>query len=98
MRFWLPVSFAISWQAASLLRSMQPGVSAKSREFSARSYCARFSRLGRSLATAISMPNTVEMNARSERPAITRARRSFFSFGLGGGGAAGGCAGTPFVR
>ena len=28
----------------------------------------------------------------------TSARRSFFSFGLRGGGAAGGCAGTPFVR
>jgi hypothetical protein len=67
-------------------------------EFSARSYCARFSRLGRSLATAISIPKTVEMRARTDSPATTSARRSFFSLGLRGGGAAGGCVGTPFVR
>jgi hypothetical protein len=44
------------------------------------------------------MPKTVETMASTERPAKTRARRSFFSFGLRGGGAAGGCGGTPFVR
>ena len=62
-------------------------------------YCARFSRLGRSLATAISIPKTVEIRARTERPKITSARRSFFSFGLRGGGPPPfACAGTPFVR
>jgi hypothetical protein len=73
-------------------------VSAYRTEFSARSYCARFSRLGRSLETAISIPNTVEISARMDSPPNTSARRSFFSLGLRGGGADGGCAGTPFVR
>jgi hypothetical protein len=78
---------------------LQPKVSAYSTEFSARSYWARFSRLGRSLATAISIPKTVEITARMERPPNTSPSRSFFSFGLRGGGPAPFvCTGTPFGR
>ena len=51
-------------------------------EFSARSYCARFSSFGRSWATAIMIPKIQETRASTPRPRITRAARSFFSRGF----------------
>src|SRR4051794_34960424 len=100
MRFWLPVSLAISRHFGSLWPGfLQPQSSAYRTEFFALSYWARFSRLGRSLATAISIPKTVEISASTDRPPITRPRRSFFSFGFGGGGPEPfGCGGTPLAR
>ena len=47
---------------------MHPGRSARARSSCAASYSARFSSAGRSLATAISIPNTVEIRARTASP------------------------------
>src|SRR3954468_18871067 len=47
----------------------------------------------------MSIPKIVEMRARTDRPPNTSPRRSFFSFGLGGGGPEPfDCGGTPFAR
>src|SRR3954447_22634093 len=100
MRFWLPVSLAISRHFSSSCPGfLQPQLSAYRTEFFALLYCARFSRLGRSLATAISIPKIVEIRASSARPPNTSPSRSFFSLGFCGGGPEPfGCGGTPFVR
>ena len=55
-------------------------------EFWARSYWARFSRPGRSCATAIITPKIQETKASTARPKSTSRVRSFFSFGFGSRG------------
>src|SRR4051812_17146057 len=76
MRLSLPVSLA-TW--------VRP-LPASSTEFLAARYSALFSSAGRSLATAMSIPKTVETPASSVRPTATKPRRSFLSLRLGGGG------------
>jgi hypothetical protein len=88
MRLRFPVSLAIRVHFSG--KSLQS--SAKRIEFSAASNSAWFSSDGRSLATAISIPNTVETTASEHRPSNTNASRSFFSLGFvrrGGGGGGG---------
>src|SRR4051794_34844727 len=55
-------------------------------EFLALRYSARFSSAGRSLATAMSIPNTVETRASAARPRRISASRSFLSLGFRRGG------------
>src|SRR5215210_6690598 len=55
-------------------------------EFSAFLYSAWLSSAGRSLATAMSIPNTVETRARQARPKRMNASRSFFTRVRGGWG------------
>ncbi len=78
MRFWLPVRVA----SAGLFLP-----SGKTWEFWARLNSALFSSAGRSLATAIIIPNTVETPARTSRPTTISVTRSFLTFGLALGGA-----------
>src|SRR3954471_5105706 len=76
MRFWLPVSLAIRvWPSA-----------ASSTEFLAERNSALFSNEGRSLATAIIIPKTVDTQASTARPNRMKASRSFFTFGRGASG------------
>src|SRR3954468_11727759 len=92
MRLRLPVSFPIEPPLLSPSFG-HSGPRGYRTELRAARYWASLSSEGRSLATAISIPNTVEMSASTDSPTITSARRSFLSFGLGG---AGGGGGVPF--
>src|SRR4051812_106698 len=81
MRLLLPVSLAM----------VERGLSSANRsELRAARYSAAFSSAGRSLETAVIIPNTVEISASRPRPARISARRSRLSLGLcGPGGPAG---------
>jgi hypothetical protein len=67
----LPVSFAIC-----------SPVEANRVEFTAERSCAFASSCGSSVATAIIIPNTVEISASALRPSRTSASRSFLTFGF----------------
>jgi hypothetical protein len=58
-------------------------------EFCAELNSSRFSSSGRSEATAIIIPKTVETSASSDRPPRISDRRSFFKRGRPGGGGSG---------
>src|SRR3954466_13882780 len=78
MRFLLPVRRAILlWLPSAASRI----------EFLAARYSWRFSSAGRSLATAMSIPNTVETSASSPSRTSTVSRRIFFRRRLGAAGA-----------
>src|SRR3954451_16185941 len=75
MRFDVPVSVPIGLPLTS-----------RKTEFLDRLYSWRFSREGRSWATAIIIPKTVETQASMPRPATIRARRSLYPRGRVSGG------------